>query len=81
MILLFGQHPQRGILDRQYPLHSRVGSVGDITPNPPTEPWAEGGSFPRPAYIRRQNILSEPTPPDEDLIIAIAAFSLLSSNK
>jgi hypothetical protein len=80
MTLLFGQHPQGGMADGQYPLHARVGSVGDVAPSPvlPPSPDRGGGAFGG-VYIRRQEILSTPPEIEEDLLLALTAFVLLET--
>ena len=79
MTLLFGQHPPGSMADRQYPLHARVGSVGDVArPVLPPSPDRGGGSFGS-VYIRRQEILSTPPEIEEDLILALTAFTLLET--
>ena len=85
MILLFGQHPTGATADRQYPMHARVGSVGDVVPPPPIpEPpqsgGGGGGGWRSPVYIRRQEIIPNRPEIEEDLLLALTAFILLETN-
>jgi hypothetical protein len=84
MILLFGQHPQGSMAARQYPLHARVGSVGDVAPSPvlPPSPGGGGGGggwIGSGPYIRRSEILLTPPEIEEDLILALTAFILVET--
>lgn len=83
MTLLFGQHPTGSMVDRQYPLHARVGSVGDFVPPPTPEPettvFHGGGGWGRRQYIRRKEISESPPIIDDDLIAALTAFALLET--
>jgi hypothetical protein len=81
MTLLFGQHPTGGMADGQYPLHARVGSVGDLIPGPlPLVSGASGrGSPRRKILMRRQEILAESPEVDEDLLLGLAAFLLIET--
>jgi hypothetical protein len=81
MILLFGQHPQRAMADRQIVLHGRVGTVADEAPAFP-KPFSSGGGgggFGFSGVMRRQGILLTPPNLDEDLILALVAFMLLET--
>jgi hypothetical protein len=78
MILLFGQHPQRAMADRQMPLHGRVGSVADLAPTPPS--GGSWGKYKQPIYIRRPDINLMPPQTDEDLILVLATFFLLETD-
>jgi hypothetical protein len=77
MILLFGQHPHRSLVDRQMVIQSRVGSIGDkIASN------GGGGGGGRPSsYVRREKITDTPPDLEEDLVIAIAAFMILETDR
>ena len=83
MTLLFGQHPQGSMADRQHPLHARVGSVGDVvTPKFAQARLLGGGGgdhYPR-TYIRRDKIIDKPLKNDEDLVAALIAFALLEND-
>lgn len=84
MILLFGQHPQGSMADRQHPLHARVGSIGDLTPPLPTPPIAGGGGggyYHEPVYVRRQSITTSTPQFEEDLIAALTIFTLLENDR
>lgn len=78
MILLFGQHLTGSMADRQYPLHARVGSVGDFV-QPPTLPPILGGVGG--VYVRREKITEKHLEVDDDLILAIATLILIDSER
>jgi hypothetical protein len=86
MTLLFGQHPQGGMADGQYPLHARVSSVGDVVPippdptPPPSQVGGSGGSSRRPfkMIVKRDKIGLPANVTDEDLLAALTFINLIS---
>ena len=79
MTLLFGQHPQGSMADRQTVIHGMVGSIGDLTPPRPLPPMGGGGGGGR-TYFRRNTITPVAPILDDDVIAALTVFTILEND-
>lgn len=79
MTLLFGQHPQGGMADRQIVTHGMVGSIGDLTPSQRLSPMSGGGGGAR-TYFRRNTITAVAPELDDDVIAALTVFTILEND-
>ena len=80
MTLLFGQHPQGSMADRQTVTHGMVGSIGDLTPPRPLPPMGGGGGGGGRTYFRRNTITPVAPILDDDVIAALTVFTILEND-